>query len=43
MSDSNSEQQKEKPIPIKQLKIWLARLEKSGIHIDINSILQSKG
>ena len=37
-----SQQEQEKPITIKQLKIWLARLEKNGIHIDIESILNPK-
>lgn len=41
-NNQQQQQQQETSITIKQLKIWLARLEKAGVHIDINSILNPK-
>ena len=39
---NGKKQQQETRMTVQQLKFWLARLEKVGVHIDINSILNPK-
>lgn len=39
---NGQKQQPETPITVQQLKIWLARTEKVGVHIDINSNTESE-